>query len=288
MLSRLGALCLCGIAAWGLVGGLPVSADTSTQPPPVVEGSSADGWVQGFAQRSTESTNSAAASTSSSTSLPAWQSAYREATARTVWTDVEWAAAMRGIPECWATGGVMSAECVRPDPTTTNDPANPPRPPRVLIESYVRTLIVRLQLPEAAPRVGPDPSVNEWGLAVVGYPLWLWTDGPRTLSTSASDFGITFDLSARHDRTTFVMGDGITVTCATTTAYPATITPGTPSPTCGYTYQRASRPSGDYQVTATTHWTISWAAAGYTGTLPMTLTGTRALPVGELQAVVVR
>ncbi len=235
------------------------------------------------------SQNSAAASTSSSTSLPAWQSAYRKyLDTRTVWTDAEWAAAMRGIPECWATGGVMSAECVRPDPATAADPASPPRPPRVLIESYVRTLIVRLQLPEAAPKVGPDPSVNEWGLAVVGYPLWLWTDGPRTLSTSASDFGITFDLSARHDRTTFTMGDGTTITCPTTTAYPATITPGTPSPSCGYTYQRASRPTGDYRVTATTHWTITWSAAGYSGTLPMTLTGTRTLPVGELQAVVIR
>ncbi|MEA5052469.1 MAG: hypothetical protein VB093_03355 [Propionicimonas sp.] len=152
-------------------------------------------------------------------------------------------------------------------------------------EMLARHLIVRLQLPTPTPQFGPDPNDNEWHMAVVGYPLWLWTDGPDTVSASESAYGYTFTLRARYRSTTFTMGDGRTTSCTRTTAYRESVKPGTKSPTCGYTYTKPSK--GSYTVTATTHWDVHWSVAGFSGTLPGTHSATRSLPVGELQALVV-
>lgn len=156
------------------------------------------------------------------------------------------------------------------------------------LDSIARTLIVQLQLPDPTPRFGPDPAVNEWKMAAVGYPLWLWTDGPTTVSNQVQAFGVTFTLRATWLSTTFDMGDGHQVNCTSTRVYPKRITPGTKSPVCGYTYLTSSLPKGNYEVTATTNWQISWRALGQSGSLPGSHSGSWALPVGELNALVVR
>ena len=84
------------------------------------------------------------------------------------------------------------------------------------------------------------------------------------------------------------MGDGSIVQCTTMTPYSDSVVAGAPSPTCGYTYEVASLPKGNYAVSATAHWAVDWSALGYSGTIPMDITDTTELPVGELQAVVVR
>ncbi len=158
-----------------------------------------------------------------------------------------------------------------------------------MAESVAREVVAALQLPAANPQVGPDPNWNEWKMAVVGHPLWLWTDGPRTMGTSNSEYGLSVTLDARHTHTTFTLGDGTTRTCATTQPYVRdAVEPGTPSPVCGHTYQQPPRGGDTYRVTATTHWSVTWSAAGFTGALPATMTASRDLPVNELQAVVVR
>ena len=159
---------------------------------------------------------------------------------------------------------------------------------RATAEALARRVVVRLQLPKPTPHFGPDPSVNEWKMAAVGYPLWLWTEGPRTVSSSESAYGLTFTLTARYRSTTFDMGDGSTVRCTKTTVYRRSTPPGTKSPTCGYGYLEAARGDGTYTVTATTHWDIDWSVAGFSGTLPGTHRASRELPVGELQAIVVK
>lgn len=154
------------------------------------------------------------------------------------------------------------------------------------VERYVRQLIVQLQLPKPTPQFGPDPSVNEWKMAAVGYPIWLWTEGPTTVTSTESGFGYTFTLRAVYQSTTFDMGDGHTKRCTRTTPYRMSTKPGAASPTCGYTYLKAAR-NGSYTVTATTHWDVHWSVAGLSGTLPGTHSDSRDLPVGELQAIVV-
>lgn len=154
--------------------------------------------------------------------------------------------------------------------------------------SIARTLVVRLQLPDPTPQFGPDPAANEWDMAAVGYPLWLWTNGPRTVTSTTSASGMTFTLRARYRSTTFTLGDGHSVSCTSTTPYRASTKPGTPSPTCGYRYAKPSGTNRSYTVTATTHWTVSWRVAGFSGSLPGTHSASRQLNVGELQAIVVR
>lgn len=149
-----------------------------------------------------------------------------------------------------------------------------------------RHLVVRLQLPEPTPQFGPDPSDNEWNMIAVGYPLWLWTEGPTTVTATESAYGYTFTLRAHYRSTTFELGDGTATRCTDTTRYRRTTKPGTASPTCGHTYLEAPR-DGTYTVSATTHWDVDWSVAGFSGTLPGTHSASRELRVGELQAIVV-
>lgn len=145
---------------------------------------------------------------------------------------------------------------------------------------------VALRLPDPTPRLGPDPEANQWKMLAVGYPIWLWTDPPTTITATASHDGLTMTLTANRTSTSFDMDDGHTITCTATTPYPQHPHPyGTPSPTCGHTYQNRSKPGHDYTITATTHWQITWTTTGHTGTLTTTHTGHRQLPIGELQTL---
>jgi hypothetical protein len=151
-------------------------------------------------------------------------------------------------------------------------------------EAEVRVL---LRLPDPRPRFGPDPGVNEWKMLVVGYPIWLWTDPPARVSATGRHDGLTMTLTARWTSTTFDMGDGHSRTCTATTIYPKRPDHyGRPSPTCGYTYQKRSKPGHDYTVTATTHWQVTWSTAGHSGTLTTSHTGQRTLAIGELHALI--
>jgi len=180
---------------------------------------------------------------------------------------------------CWA----MSRGCF----IKTKKTGEPAEVTQVDPEDVARELVVQLQLPDPTPRFGPDPSANEWKMAAVGYPLWLWTDGPRQVSTTASRYGISFTLTANWRSTTFNMGDGNRVTCTDTKKYTTSVKAGAKSPKCGYTYAKSSLPKGKYRVTATTNWRITWSALGQSGTLPGTHSASRDLPVGELNALVV-
>lgn len=158
---------------------------------------------------------------------------------------------------------------------------------RQVVESYVRELALGLTLPEPDINVGPDPSVNKWDMAVVGFPLWIWTTEESNISNDLTEGGITIELSATRDSTTFDFGDDTTLTCTKMSPLPRGYDAGDPSPTCGHIYEYPSLPDGNYTITATAHWTFHWSALGYSGTLPGTTTTTRELPVGELQAVLI-
>lgn len=162
------------------------------------------------------------------------------------------------------------------------------RPSRDDVEAMVRSLQATLQVPTPTIKLGPDPSDNEWDMAVVGHPVWLWTDAPRTASSVNTGEGMTIAIKATLGVLSLDMGDGTTVSCTQWTPYDASVPAGTPSPTCGHTYEKASLPQGSYTVSATATWTAEWSAMGYTGTLPLRSTASREVPVGELQAVVVR
>ena len=147
------------------------------------------------------------------------------------------------------------------------------------------TLVTNLRFPAPKPVFGPDPNKNEWRMLAVGYPVWLWTEGPTTVSTSASAYGFTFRMTARWRSTTFHLGDGKSVTCTAMTRYSAAVVPGAASPNCGHVYTKPSLPRGTYQVRAVADWDVSWSVAGFSGVVPAYNEASSSIPIGELVAL---
>ena len=180
-----------------------------------------------------------------------------------------------------------------PDPATKPaDPADPaaPDPGYVVVltpEQAAQIAVATLQLPVVPPGIGPDPEINEWKMAAVGYPLWLWADGPHHVGpVSQAVANLSVSLDATLASVSYQMGDGHTVICSGPgTPWTRTVTPGQPS-RCGYRYTRPSLPEGTYTVRALAHWEIAWTIGTTSGIITMDVEGTRLLPVGELQVLV--
>lgn len=168
------------------------------------------------------------------------------------------------------------------DSTSPNDPTMLTGP---TARAMVVNLVAGLQFPAPRPIFGPDPNNNEWKMLAVGFPVWLWTRGPTTVTTSTSSSGFTFRMTARWRSTTFQMGDGATVTCRSMTKYSASVKSGTASPNCGHVYTKPSLPKGNYQVRAVADWDVTWSVAGYSGVLPAYNEASASIPIGELVAL---
>lgn len=180
-------------------------------------------------------------------------------------------------------------ECLaRADPSLcmgSDDLANSGMLTGPLAQAMAVRLVTDLRLPTPTPNFGPSPNNNEWKMLAVGFPIWLWTEGPTTMSTSASASGFTFQMTARWKSTTFHMGDGNTVTCSSMEKYSSSVKPGTPSPNCGYAYSKPSLPKGKYQVRAVADWEVTWSVAGFSGVLPAYNEASASIPIGELVAL---
>ena len=148
--------------------------------------------------------------------------------------------------------------------------------------------VARLKLPTVAPGIGPSPDLNRWKMAAVGYPLWLWADGPTQVGpVSDSVAGLSVSLRARVTSLTFRMGDGNTVQCpGAGDKWTKAVEPGTKAPHCGHTYTQPSLPQGNYKVSAVTNWAVTWTANGQSGVINVPAVQTTELPVGELQVLV--
>jgi len=142
-------------------------------------------------------------------------------------------------------------------------------------------------LPLNTPEFGPSPSQNKWGMIPVGYPLWLWTSSDQvSVSKSVTQSGLSVAVTATRQKVVFAMGDGHTVSCTSFTVRPAHLAdPTAGSPTCGYTYQT----TGEFTISATSTWLVTWQASGQSGSFTVTdsATSASALPVGELSSVIV-
>jgi hypothetical protein len=148
--------------------------------------------------------------------------------------------------------------------------------------------VARLQLPRVPPGIGPSPDINPWNMAAVGYPLWLWADGPTHVGPiSDSVAGLSVSLDAEVSSLTFRMGDGHTVTCAGSgTPWTTVVQPGTKSPSCGYSYAKPSLPDRTFTVAAIANWAVTWTSNGQSGVINVPVVDTTELPVGELQVLV--
>ena len=160
--------------------------------------------------------------------------------------------------------------------------------PRVTAGQAAAIAAARLQLPIVAPGIGPSPELNPWNMAAVGYPLWLWADGPtRVGPVSDSVAGLSVSLEAEVSSLTFRMGDGHVVNCPGA-GHPWTtaVEPGRKSPNCGYSYAEPSLPDDTYTVAAIANWAVTWTSNGQSGVINVPAVDTTELPVGELQVLV--
>lgn len=158
-------------------------------------------------------------------------------------------------------------------------PAAPPDPQELAQQAIA---VMRLR----AINIGIVPEARPGSVGIIGLPTWMWaqapddtTWGPVTRSVSAGGFAVT--ATAKVERVVWTMGDGSTVVCTK---------PGTPyadsfgrqsSPDCGHTYTRTGR----YTVRATSHWVVTWAGIGQSGTIPLDFTDTTAVTMGEVQVL---
>ncbi len=132
--------------------------------------------------------------------------------------------------------------------------------------------------------MGIYPAADDVGY--VGWNMWLWVNeptpqtwGPQTATVSEGGYSVTATASAEH--VTWDFGNGDSVTCAAGTPWTRDKIRNEASPTCGYQYESA----GEYDITATTAWRVSWSGIGRSGLIDMELTDTVPVRVAELQAV---
>lgn len=140
-----------------------------------------------------------------------------------------------------------------------------------------------LEVPPPELQIGPDPSMNKWGVLAVGLPVWVWSDDPGPISTSIEQDGLGVSITADRGAVTIDWGDGTTSVCQTLTPRPVAIDPLTSSPDCGHTYLK----KGDYTISATASWNASWQAAGSSGSATLSSASSYTLPIREFVSVVV-
>jgi hypothetical protein len=173
-------------------------------------------------------------------------------------------------------------------PWLGGDTFSGPGNPTITAGQAAAIAVARLQLPTIAPGIGPSPELNPWKMAAVGYPLWLWADGPsRVGPISDSVAGLSVSLDAKVSSLTFRMGDGHSITCAGSGhEWTPAVQPGAKSPSCGYSYTKPSLPDGNYTVSAVANWAVTWTSNGQSGVINVPAIDTTELPVGELQVLV--
>lgn len=152
------------------------------------------------------------------------------------------------------------------------------------VAGIARRAASSVQVPEPVLVFGPEPSVNQWGVLAVGLPIWVWAENQGPIDSSVNQEGIDISLTASRSSVTIDWGDGTSSVCDSMTPRPADSHPMAESPDCGHVYQKR----GDYIVTATASWNVSWAALGASGSLALSSTGSRQMPISEFEAVVVR
>ncbi len=152
--------------------------------------------------------------------------------------------------------------------------------PRVLAQEAIATMNLR------PVSIGIVPEDIPGSVGLVGMPVWMWATSPDQqswgpITRTASAGGVTVTATATVGRVRWQMGDGSVVVCTD----PGTVYEDrfgkSDSPTCGHTYQR----QGTYTVSAESQWSVAWSGMGQSGTIPITLSDSTTITIGELQVL---
>jgi len=187
------------------------------------------------------------------------------------------------------TGGVYMCVALGADATYTTtffwSPSQPPEIPTVDPAVLARQAVAALNLQPI--RIGMVPEDKPGAVGLVGMPVWMWVAGPdaRTYgpaTNTANDGALSVSITAKVSLTRWDMGDGQVVTCRTAGSIYEDRFGKQMSPDCGYRYST----QGSYTIRAVTTWDIAWTAStGQAGSIPLTLTATRTVVIGEVQVL---
>lgn len=143
--------------------------------------------------------------------------------------------------------------------------------------------VAQLTVPGPQIILSPHPSDNKWNVSAVGLPIWVSSDSPSVVSTTASEQGIDILMTAKRGSVRFDWGDGTSTVCSVMRPRPGGTDPLVASPDWRLTYLRA----GDHTVIATAGWAVYWQALGQCGVLPLTSAASTQVPVREFESVVI-
>ncbi len=154
-------------------------------------------------------------------------------------------------------------------------------PPQVNAAAMARTLLAQLQLRPIT--IGLTPK-RQGSMGFVGVPNWLWVQNPaRATYGPATIRAGGISLTAKVELIEWDMGNGAVVRCRNHGTEWFDGMGMKQSPRRAGTYVQ-----GHYTVRATAHWVARWSGYGQSGAIPLSLTATRALEIGELQVIVSR
>ena len=209
-------------------------------------------------------------------------SSWEPSSPRPAKTDPIWGGhADGGIYQCLVAGNDVNGDRVLLFWAAGPPPAAPPPPdPRVLARQAMNAMQLK------AVNIGIVPEPRPGSIGIIGLPTWMWVQGAAEntwgpITRTASAGGFTVRATAKVKKVVWDMGDGTQVVC---------FTKGTPyadsygrqsSPDCGHTYTR----QGSYAVTATSYWSVTWAGVGESGVIPLDLSRTTNITMGESQVI---
>ena len=139
--------------------------------------------------------------------------------------------------------------------------------------------------------VGTTPPAGPTSMGLVGVPVWLWatdpgesTTGPVTRTATAGPMSVT--AAGTLQRIVWDMGDGTTITCHGP-GEPWDPSKGAGMSSCSHRYYRGSagQPGDRYTVTATSYWVVTWSGGGQSGTMPLDVSTSVPLGIGEVQVL---
>ncbi|WP_343990256.1 hypothetical protein [Terrabacter terrae] len=137
-----------------------------------------------------------------------------------------------------------------------------------------------------AVNIGIVPEPRSGSIGIIGLPTWMWVQGPAEntwgpITRTASAGGFTVRATAKVKKVVWDMGDGTQVVCLTKGTPYADSSGRQSSPDCGHTYTR----QGSYAVTATSYWSVTWVGVGESGVIPLDLSRTTNITMGEAQVI---
>lgn len=212
----------------------------------------------------------------------AWNCYTKYAEPQPSWGDPIWAGRRDGAI-FWCSRGVTLTDPFPADVISRwslTPPWGAPPDPEELARGAVESMQLR------AIEIGIVPEQGADSVGLLGLPTWMWVDdvggstwGPITRTATSGPWSVT--ATAQVDRIEWDMGDGTVVTCTTPGTEYQDAYQDADSPDCGHRYAEP----GQYGVSATSYWVITWSGVGQSGTIDMDLTQDGQVVIGEVQVL---